>query len=109
MALTGEVFEDFTKEQTFIFFDSFGISGMKRFIVTNDKKIVGKILKELELADRKDDKLTLIKLKFSMNAYKNLAEKEIFNLSSPAQDFFHLIYSFDKKRKYNKLCKRLNA
>ena len=99
MALTGEVFEDFTKEQTFIFFDSFGISGMRRFIVTNDKKIVGKILKELELADRKDDKLTLIKLKFSMNAYKNLAEKEIFNLSSPAQDFFHLIYSFDKKRK----------
>ena len=31
-----------------------------------------------------------------MNGYKNLAEKEIFNLSSAAQDFFHLIYSFGK-------------
>ena len=31
-----------------------------------------------------------------MNGYKNLAEKEIFNLSSAAQDFFHLIYNFVK-------------
>ena len=79
-----------------LFFDWFGTSGMKRFIVTDDKKIVRKVLKGLELADKKDDKLTLIKLKFSMNGYKNLAEKEIFNLSSAAQDFFHLIYSFGK-------------
>ena len=79
-----------------LFFDSFGISGMKRFIVTDEKKIVGKVLKGLEPADRKDDKLTLIKLKFSMNGYNNLAEKKIFNLSSTAQDFFHLIYGFGK-------------
>ena len=31
-----------------------------------------------------------------MNGYKSLAEKEIFNLSSSAQDFFHLIYGFDQ-------------
>ena len=31
-----------------------------------------------------------------MNFYKNLAEKDIFNLSRTAQDFFHLIYSFGK-------------
>ena len=72
---------------------------MKKFIVTDNKKIVGKVLKRLELAVRKDDKLTLIKLKFSMNGYKNLAEKEIFNLSIAAQDFFYLIYSFGKKKK----------
>ena len=36
---------------------------MKKFIVTDNKKIVGKVLKRLELADRKDDKLTVIKLK----------------------------------------------
>ena len=70
---------------------------MKKFIVTDNKKIVGKVLKRLELADRKDDKLTVIKLKVSMNGYKNLAEKEIFNLSIGVQDFFHLIYSFGKK------------
>ena len=40
---------------------------MKKFIVTDDKKIVGKVLKGFELAYKKDDELTLIKLKFSMN------------------------------------------
>lgn len=40
---------------------------MKKFIVTDDKKIVGKVLKGLELAYRKDDELTLIKLKVSIN------------------------------------------
>ena len=71
-----------------LFFDSFGISGKIRFIVTDDKKVVGKVLKRLEFADRKDDKLTLIKLKFSMNGCKNLTEKEVFNLSNAAKDFF---------------------
>ena len=32
---------------------------MKRFIVTNDKKVIRKVLKGLEIADKKDDKLTL--------------------------------------------------
>ena len=50
------------------------------------KKMVGKVLKRFELVDKKDCKLTLIKLKFSMNGYKNLAEKEIFSL----------IYGFSK-------------
>ena len=48
---------------------------MKHFIVSDDKRIVGKVIKGLELADQKDNKLTLVKLKFSMNSYENLAEK----------------------------------
>ena len=79
-----------------LFLYTFGISGMKRFIVTDDKKIVGKVLKRLELADRKDHKLTLIKFKSSMNGYKNLTENKLFNLSGAAQDFFHLIYRLSK-------------
>ena len=55
-----------------LFFDSFEISGMKKFLVTDNKKIVGKVLKGLKLTDKKDDKMTLKKLKFSMNGYKNL-------------------------------------
>ena len=58
-----------------------------------------KVLKGLELAERKDNKLTLIKLNFPMNGYENLTENEIFNLSSAAQDFFYLIYSFSKNEK----------
>ena len=53
-----------------LLFDSFGISGMKHFI---DKKAVGKVLNGLEMADQKDNKLTLVKLKSSMNSYENLA------------------------------------
>ena len=46
---------------------------MKHFIVSDDKKIVGKVLKGLELADKKGNNLTLVKLKFSMNSFENLA------------------------------------
>ena len=74
-------------------FDLLGITGMKRFIVRGDKKVVGKVLKGLELADRKDNK-TLVKLKFSMNSYDRLTEKKIKKLSGVAQDFFHPMHSF---------------
>ena len=67
---------------------------MKHFIVSNDKRIVGKVLKGLELADQKDGKLTLVKLKFSMNSYKNLAENKMTKISETAQELFHLIHSF---------------
>ena len=50
----------------------------------------------LELADQKDNKLTLVKLKFSMNSYENLAENETKKLSETAQNLFDLIHSFGK-------------
>ena len=80
---------------------------MKKFLVTDNKKIVGKVLKGLKLTDKRDDKMTLKKLKFSMNGYKNLDEKEILNLSSAR--LFSPNLQFLQKRKYNKLCKRLDA
>ena len=57
-------------------------------IVQDDKKAVGKVLKGIELANRKDDKITFIKLNFSMNGYYNLTANEIEKLSETAQDFF---------------------
>ena len=68
--------------------DSFGIDGIKHFIVQDDKKAVGKVLKRIELANRKDNKITLKKLNFSMNGYYNLTANEIDKLSETAQDFF---------------------
>ena len=47
-----------------LLFDSFRVSGMRHFIISGDKKIVEKLLKGLELADQRDNKLTLVKLKF---------------------------------------------
>ena len=64
-----------SQKNDILLFDLLGITGMKRFIVQGDKKVVGKVLKGLELADRKDNK-TLVKLKFSMNSYDRLTEKK---------------------------------
>ena len=79
-----------------LFFDSFGISGIKDFIVSDDKKIVGKVLKRLEMAEKKNNKLALVTLKFSMNSYKNLTGNKTKKLSETAQDLFKLIHSFGK-------------
>ena len=76
-----------------LFYYSFGIDGMKHFIVQDNKKAVGKVLKGIELANWKDDKITLIKLKFSMNRYYNLTANET------AQNLFHLIFCFRKNEK----------
>ena len=80
------------------FFDLHGIEGMKHFIISDDKKTVGKILKGIETIDQKDKKLTLCKLKFSMNAYEKLTENEIKKLSKSAEDFFHFTHNFGKNK-----------
>ena len=79
-----------------LLFDLFRINGMKHFVVSDDKKIVGKVLKDLEFADQKENKLTLVKLKFSMNSYENLAQNEIKKISETAQDLLYLIHNFGK-------------
>ena len=93
-----EYFEYFTQKVNYFFY-SVGIDGLKHFIVQDDTKTVGKVLKGIELANRTDDKITLIKLKFSMNRYYNVTANEIDKLSEIAQDFFHLIYCFEKNEK----------
>ena len=94
VTLTGAVFEHFTKKQAV----TFRLSGMKYFIISDDKKIVGKVLKGLKLADQKDNKLNLFKLKFSMNSYENLAKNKTKILPETVQDLFHLIHSFRKNK-----------
>ena len=41
-----------------------------------------------------DDKITLVNIKFSMQACKKLTSKEIENLSDTARDFFYFIQAF---------------
>ena len=43
------------------FFDLYEIEGMKHFIASDDKKIVGKIIEGIETIDQKDKKMTLYK------------------------------------------------
>ena len=41
------------------FFDSYGIEGLRHFIIQDDKKIVDKILIGIDKMDRSDEKITL--------------------------------------------------
>ena len=79
-------------------FDSYGIEGMKHFIISDDKKIAEKILKRIETIDQKDKKLTFFRLKFSMNAYERLKVNERKKLSESGH------YLKWKKRRISKLC-----
>ena len=81
------------------FFDSYGIEGLKHFIIQDDKQIVDKILIGIEKMDRTDDKITLCKIKFNLGACKHLTEDEINSLSDTARNFFYFIQAFGIKLK----------
>ena len=55
-------------------FNSYGIEGLKHFIIQDDKKIVDKILVGIDKMDRSDNKITLCKIKFNLGACKQLSE-----------------------------------
>ena len=48
---------------------------------------------------RTDSKITLCKIQFNLNAYKNLSTKELGALSDTANDFFRFILAFGNKLK----------
>ena len=60
----------------------------------DDKKILNKILFGIEKLKRKDNKITLITLKFSMKEYEKI--KNDSRLSPTAIDWLHLIREFGK-------------
>ena len=80
-------------------FDSYGIEGLKHFIIQDDKKIVDKILVGIDKMDRSDNKITLCKIKFNLGACKQLSEDEILPLSDTARDFFYFVQAFGNKLK----------
>ena len=81
------------------FFDSFGLDGLKHFIIQDDKKIVDKILIGIEQMDKTDQKITLCKIKFNLGACKQLSKEEIDSLSDTARDFFYFVQAFGIKLK----------
>ena len=44
--------------------------------------------------NKKDKKVNLVSLKFSVSAYEKLKEQETSELTDTAKDFFHLLYEF---------------
>ena len=90
---------DIEPRNDIFFFDSFGLDGLKHFIIQDDKKIVDKILIGIEQMDKTDQKITLCKIKFNLGACKHLSKEEIDSLSDTARDFFYFVQAFGIKLK----------
>ena len=83
-----------------VFFDSFGLDGLKHFIIQDDRKIVEKILFGTEKMTRTDNKITLCKIQFNLNACKNLSKSELDVLSDTASNFFRFIQALATSSNY---------
>ena len=87
---------DINPTRDVLLYDSFWVEGLKDFIIEEDKKIVEKFIKGIEKIERKDKKLTLVKLRFSAKIFRELKDNEKLSLSETAQDLFHFIENFGR-------------
>ena len=69
------------------------------FEIDGNKSVIQKVLFGIERMTRTDSKITLAKIKFSMNTCKHLNKAEVDNFSDTARDFFCFIQSFENKLK----------
>ena len=78
---------DIEPKNDIFFFNSFGLDGLKHFIMQDNRKIVQKILFGTEKMTRTDNKITLCKIRFNLSASKNLSQAELDSLSNTAVNF----------------------
>ena len=81
------------------FFNSFGIDGLKKFIIQDDRKVTEKILFGTKQMTRIDNKITLVNIKFNLNACKKSTKRELDALSNTDTNFFHFVQVFSSKLK----------
>ena len=62
-------FLDLLPKKEIFMFDSFGFEGFKEFVIQDDQKIINKIFYGVEKFDKKDNKITLVTLRFSIPKY----------------------------------------
>ena len=83
------------KKRNFLF-DSFRFEGFKEFLLQNDRKTLNKLLHGIKNLKKKDEKLTIITLTFSMIEYEKI--KNANRLSRATQDLLNLWKNeFEKK------------
>ena len=78
--------------RTELFFNTFGVDGLKSFIIQDHKKVLEKILFGTEQLTRTDTKITLVNIKLNLSARKNLSKNKLDNLSDTARSFFYSIF-----------------
>ena len=88
-------FLDLHPKKEIFLFHSFGFQGFKEFLLQDDKKILNKILYGIKKLEKKDNKVTVITLTFSMNECENI--KNANRLSTTTKDLLHLMNKYGKK------------
>ena len=76
-------------------FDSFGFEGFKEFVIQDDQTIINKIFYGVEKFDKKDNKITLVTLRFSIVEYRKL--NNFYKLSETTDDLMPMINEYGKK------------
>ena len=88
---------DIESKTDIFFFDSFGLDGLKHFIVQDDREVIEKILFGTEKMTRNDKKRTLCNIRFNLNTCKNLSAEEIYALGGTACNFFRFVQACGNK------------
>ena len=87
-------FLDLHQKKEIFLFDSFGFTGFQKFVIDNDVNILNKIIFGIQKFKKKDQKITIISLKFSMREYEKI--KTGHRLRPTTQDLLHLIYEYGR-------------
>ena len=85
---------DLHQKKEIFLFDSFGFTGFQKFVIDNDIGIINKILFGIQKFKKKDQKITIISLKFPMKEYEKI--KTGHRLRPTTQDLLHLIYEYGR-------------
>ena len=85
---------DLHQKKEIFLFDSFGFTGSQKFVIDNNIGILNKILFGIQKFKKKDQKITIILLKFSMKEYEKI--KTGHRLRPTTQDLLHLIYEYGR-------------
>ena len=89
-------FLDLHPKNEIFLFDSFEFKGFKEFILQDDQKVLSKILYDIEKFNKRDNKITLIFLKFFMQEHEKIKNK--IRLSETTIDLLHLMNDYGKKQ-----------
>ena len=65
-------FLDLHPKKEIFLFDRFGFEGFKEFLLQDNRKTLKKILYRIKKIEKKDKKVTIITLTFSMNEYEKI-------------------------------------
>ena len=73
------------QKKDLLLLDSFGFTGFKKFIIDNDLSVIDQFLFNLQKFNKKDSKISLVLLTFSIESYQTIKENSLKILTDTAK------------------------